>query len=83
MELRSSSSPVACVAAQVSSFPLSTMFGMCSAFLAVCAICQRRLDRVVHAEKGQELADSNASLLGATSLGKGSPGVRKTPLDNL
>ena len=60
------------------------MFGMCSAFLAVCAICQRRLDRVVHAEKGQELADSNASLLGAKALpGKGSPGVRKTPLDNL
>ncbi|BDA45879.1 Molybdate-anion transporter [Coccomyxa sp. Obi] len=68
----------------VSSFPLSTMFGMCSAFLAICAICQRRLDRVVHAEKGMELLDTNAGLLGAKTLpAKGSPGTRKMPFDAL
>lgn len=49
---RSPPDVVASLAVQVSSFPLSTMFGMCSAFLAACAICQRRLDRVVHAERG-------------------------------
>ena len=32
---------------QVGSFPLSVMFAMCSLFLLVCAVCQRRLDTLV------------------------------------
>jgi len=50
---------------QVSSFPLAAMFGMCALFLLVCAGCQRRLERLVHAEKtnGAALADSNTALL--------------------
>jgi len=33
---------------QVSSFPLSAMFGMCTFFLLVCVLCQRRLDNLVY-----------------------------------
>ena len=65
---------------QVSSFPLSTMFGMCSAFLGLCVICQRRLDQVVRYE--HTLADSNAALLSKSALPSLSPG-RKHVLDNL
>ena len=65
---------------QVSSFPLSTMFGMCSAFLGICVICQRRLDHVVRYE--HTLADSNASLLSKSALAGSSP-ARKHALDNL
>lgn len=65
---------------QVSSFPLSTMFGMCSAFLGICVICQRRLDQVVRYE--HTLADSNATLLSKSALPGVSPG-RKHALDNL
>ncbi len=65
---------------QVSSFPLSMMFGMCSAFLGICAICQRRLDHVVRYE--HTLADSNASLLSKSALVGSSPG-RKHALDTL
>ncbi len=36
---------------QVSSFPLSTMFGMCSAFLLVCLACQRHFASIVHLEQ--------------------------------
>ncbi|CAL5220451.1 g2470 [Coccomyxa viridis] len=64
----------------VSSFPLSTMFGMCSAFLGICVICQRRLDQVVRYE--HTLADSNATLLSKSALPGVSPG-RKHALDNL
>ncbi|GAB4815724.1 hypothetical protein N2152v2_002770 [Parachlorella kessleri] len=35
----------------VSSFPLSTMFGMCSAFLLVCLACQRHFASIVHLEQ--------------------------------
>ena len=49
---------------QVSSFPLAAMFGMCAAFLLVCAACQRRLEHLVHAERPEGgLADSNTALL--------------------
>ena len=65
---------------QVSSFPLSTMFGMCSAFLGICVVCQRRLDQVVRYE--HTLADSNAALLSQTALPKASPG-RKHILGDL
>lgn len=34
---------------QVSKFPLSAMFGMCSVFLVVAGLCQRRLDALVTA----------------------------------
>ncbi|KAK9826741.1 hypothetical protein WJX81_003787 [Elliptochloris bilobata] len=48
----------------VSSFPLAAMFGMCALFLLVCALCQRRLEHVVHADKAEGgLADSNTALL--------------------
>jgi hypothetical protein len=64
------------------------MFGMCSTFLAVCAICQRRFDRLVQSESGDfQLVDNNASLLNKTPLplstSKPSPGSRKNVLDNL
>ena len=50
---------------QVSSFPLAAMFGMCAMFLLVCALCQRRLEHLVHAAPSNdaELADSNTALL--------------------
>ena len=32
--------------AQVSSFPLSLMFGMCGAFLFLAAACQKRLENL-------------------------------------
>ncbi|KAI3439118.1 hypothetical protein D9Q98_001527 [Chlorella vulgaris] len=35
----------------VSSFPLATMFGMCSLFLLVCLACQRQFASVVHQEQ--------------------------------
>lgn len=62
---------------QVSSFPLSTMFGMCSAFLGICVLCQRRLDQVVRLE--HTLADSNASLLNRSPAGA----AKKHALDHL
>ena len=34
----------------VSAYPLSVMFGMCSLFLATAAVCQRKLDSIVCAE---------------------------------
>ena len=34
------------VCAQVSSFPLSLMFGMCSGFLFLAAACQKRLENL-------------------------------------
>ncbi len=41
---------------QVSKFPLSYMFAMCSLFLGVCAVCQRRLEGLVggHSTKNYE-----------------------------
>lgn len=35
---------------QVGSFPLAVMFGMCSLFLLICVLCQRRLDSLVRAQ---------------------------------
>jgi MFS family permease len=35
----------------VSSFPLATMFGMCSVFLLVCLACQRQFASIVHWEQ--------------------------------
>ena len=46
---------------QVSSFPLSAMFGMCTFFLFVCVLCQRRLEGLVHPEKDYQLVDSTPS----------------------
>lgn len=34
----------------VGSFPLAIMFGMCSLFLLICVLCQRRLDSLVRAQ---------------------------------
>lgn len=41
------------------------MFGMCALFLLVCALCQRRLEHLVHARPADDavLADSNTALL--------------------
>ena len=36
---------------QVSSFPLSTMFGMCSLFLLLAAASQRHFASIVHYEQ--------------------------------
>lgn len=36
------------VAPQVHLFPLSAMFGLCAAFLAVAAVCQARLEKLAH-----------------------------------
>ena len=36
---------------QVSSFPLSTMFGMCSFFLVVCLFCQKYFASIIHQEQ--------------------------------
>lgn len=36
---------------QVGSFPLSTMFGMCSCFLAVCFGCQKQFAALLHQEQ--------------------------------
>lgn len=36
---------------QVSSFPLATMFGMCSLFLLICFLCQRHFASIVHWEQ--------------------------------
>lgn len=41
----------------VSSFPLSAMFGMCTFFLLVCVLCQRRLDTLVHSDGYQSLVN--------------------------
>lgn len=62
------------------------MFGMCSAFLGVAALCQRRLHTLVAAaEKEHALVDSNASLLSTTLGAKGGsvPAARKTAFDDL
>ena len=58
-------------AVQVSKFPLSVMFAMCSLFLGVAATCQRWLESITAAENSKgdyELVDNNAStLLASTS----------------
>ena len=48
----------------VSAYPLSVMFGMCSLFLATAAACQRRLDGIVTAEAS---AAANAAPSGPTT----------------
>ena len=69
---------------QVSSFPLATMFGMCTAFLGVAALCQRRLHGlVVAAEKEHALADSNSLLLAGVKGGAGLPARRPAAFDDL
>lgn len=49
----------------VSAYPLSVMFGMCSLFLATAAFCQRKLDGIVTAEAasaGSASASASASV---------------------
>ena len=58
------------VVLQVSAFPLSAMFGMCSLFLGVAALCQRRLHQVV---AGEELAAGEANVNLLPALAKLSP----------
>ena len=68
----------------MSSFPLATMFGMCTAFLAVAALCQRRLHGlVVAAEKEHALTDSNSKLLAGIKGGAGLPARRAGAFDDL
>ena len=47
------------------------MFGMCSLFLGVAALCQRGLESLVATDKGTdyELVDNNAKNLVGTSAG--------------
>lgn len=45
----------------VSSFPLSTMFGMCSFFLMVCLLCQRQFASIVHYEQAGSHFDEDES----------------------
>ena len=63
---------------QVSSFPLSAMFGMCTFFLLVCVVCQRHLDSLVHPEKDYQLVDSQPSA-SLQSVGKGSSTAQVEP----
>ena len=46
---------------QVSSFPLATMFGMCSFFLMVCLLCQRQFASIVHYEQAGTHFDEDES----------------------
>ena len=59
----------------VSSFPLSTMFGMCSFFLCVCMLCQRRFASILHHEQAGShfKEDGDASIEMAAEAGKGTP----------
>ena len=53
---------------QVSSFPLSAMFGMCSLFLVLASICQRRLDVLTRKERvTQSDAQEASTLLSAST----------------
>ena len=53
---------------QVSSFPLSAMFAMCSLFLVVASLCQRRLDGLVNKDRPLQSDDAEAkTLLSAAS----------------
>ena len=63
---------------QVSSFPLSAMFGMCTFFLLVCVVCQRHLDSLVHPEKDYQLVDSQPSA-SLQSVGKGGSTAQVEP----
>lgn len=62
-----------CVVLQnVSKFPLSFMFGMCSLFLGVAALCQRWLERLVTVDNARgeyQLVDNTAKGLVGTSAG--------------
>lgn len=60
------------IAMQVSKFPLSFMFGMCSLFLGVAALCQRWLERLVTVDNARgeyQLVDNTAKGLVGTSAG--------------
>lgn len=50
---------------QVSKFPLSYMFGMCSLFLAVAALCQRWLERLslTHSYDAVKASTASADIL--------------------
>ena len=52
---------------QVSSFPLSAMFAMCSLFLVVASICQRRLDGLVNGHHVQQSDDAEVKSLLSTA----------------
>ena len=56
---------------QVSVFPLSAMFGMCSLFLLVASLCQRRLDTIVTKEQALQKSEQGevSSLLSSVSAG--------------
>ena len=53
----------------VSSFPLSTMFGMCAFFLLVCLACQRQFASIVHYEQAGSHFNEDGE--GAEEAGKG------------
>jgi len=56
---------------QVSSFPLSTMFGMCSFFLIVCLFCQRHFASIVHYEQaGTHFDEDEAAADKAVAMAK-------------
>lgn len=57
----------------VSAYPLSVMFGMCSLFLATAAVCQRKLDGIVCAEAAAA-GISNASASASAAASRSSPG---------
>lgn len=51
----------------VSSFPLATMYGMCSLFLLVCFLCQRHFASIVHWEQAGSHFDEDVT----SGVGKG------------
>lgn len=54
----------------VSSFPLATMFGMCSFFLLVCMACQRQFANIVHLEQaGSHFNEDEAAAAGGPGKG--------------
>jgi hypothetical protein len=67
---------------QVSSFPLSTMFGMCSFFLIVCLFCQRQFASIVHYEQaGTHFDEDEAAAVKEMALAKLADGGQ-TALDS-
>ncbi|KAL4419074.1 hypothetical protein ABPG77_002215 [Micractinium sp. CCAP 211/92] len=54
----------------VSSFPLATMFGMCSLFLLICFLCQRHFASIVHWEQAGSHFDEDVHAEAGSSGGK-------------
>ena len=62
----------------VSAYPLSVMFGMCSLFLATAACCQRRLDRIVCAEAAAAAGGHAASAAANSASAAPGPATRSS-----